>query len=1012
MTTRSSLSAATLAGAALLWFVTPLAAQIHAISEAELAVFKPRHVGPAITGGRIHDVEALPGDPSTIYVATASGGLWKSTNRGVTWSNLWEHMPTSTFGDVAIAPSDPQIVYAGTGEQQNRQSTSWGNGVYRSDDGGVSWTHLGLEETRHTGKVVVHPENPEIVYVAALGNLWRSSPDRGVYRSANGGQNWEKVLFVDDLTGAVDLAINPSDPMTLYAAMYQRQRRTWGFNGGGPGSGIYKTTDGGNDWRELTNGLPHGDKGRIGIAVSRTNPQVLNALVQHAEQSGGYRSEDGGESWEKVSDQNIRPMYYSHVFIDPADENRIYTLATSSHVSEDGGRTFREIASRPTYDVGVHADHHTMWIDPADPEHFYLAGDAGLHETYDRGVTFRRINNLPIGQFYAIGVDNRDPYWIYGGMQDNHSWMGPSASRSWEGIVDDDWRQIGFGDGMYQQAAPDGRTIYVNAQNGNWTRFDNRTGDMMSLALTAPEGEDPYRWDWVSPSLLSRHDPGVVYLGGNRLFISRDRGNSFTSTQDLTRQEDRDDLEIMGVRGADIKLSRNDGTSSYGEIVTIAESPLDPAVLWVGTDDGNVQVTTDGGSSWNEVSGGAVGVRSGTYVSRVAASAEDAGIAYVTFDAHRDGDFAPYVYRAEDYGARWVSLHGGLPEDAGSVNVIVQHPHNPEVLFIGTEHHVFASTDRGESWAKFPQLPTTAYDDIAIQAREGDLVLGTHGRSIIIIDDVSPLARYSASAAEPVVLYDAAPGTIMNYWKDTSYRGQAVFMGDNPVDGTLLTYRLGAGSGPARITVRNAAGETVREMEVPATAGMHRVNWDLRHGYPGASAAWSAHDPSEVPRTLEQRGPFVSPGVLSVELAARGVTVQRSLQVKGDPDLPLTDADYRAREAFLLEVQGLLAEFEGQGSATARQRQLLQRLYRAINGGGVRQGTLYPPTETQREQLDRIKQELDKLRQVPQGHALAAGGGGGETRQVHRSQVRSAHPDPNGTPSKTSQELRMPTSAR
>ena len=953
-------AAAALAIATLLPTATGSLAAQQAITSGELAAFGVRHVGPAVTGGRIHDVEALPHDPSTIYVATASGGLWKSVNRGITWANLWEHMPTSTFGDLAIAPSDPDILYAGTGEQQNRQSTSWGNGVYRSDDAGATWRHLGLEGTLHTGRVQVHPTDPDIVYVAALGNLWRSTPDRGVYRSRDGGQSWDKVLFVDDHTGAIDLVIDPSNPETLYAAMYQRQRRAWGFNGGGPGSGVYKTTDGGDSWRELVDGLPEGDKGRIGIALAPTNPQVLHTLVEHPTESGGYRSEDGGESWSKVSDQNIRPMYYSHVFIDPTNENRVYTLATSSHRSEDGGRTFQEIAERPTYDVGVHADHHSMWIDPNDPEHFYLAGDAGLHETYDRGVTFRRINNLPIGQFYGITVDNQDPYWIYGGMQDNHSWMGPSATRSWEGIVDDEWRQSGFGDGMYQQADPDGRTIYINAQNGSWTRFDNRTGDMMSLRLSAPEGEDPYRWDWVSPSLLSRHDPNVVYLGGNRLFISRDRGDSFVRSDDLTRQLDRDTLRIMGVRGADIALSRNDGTSSFGEIVTLSESPLDPAVLWVGTDDGNVQVSRDGGRSWNEVSGGAPGLPDGAYVSRVAASAEARGTAYVTFDAHRDGDFRPFVYRAVEFGARWTPLHGGLP--SGSVNVIVEHPDNPEVLFIGTEHHVFASTDRGASWARFTSLPTTAYDDMVIHPREKDLVLGTHGRSIIVVDDVGPLARYGATAADAATLYEPRPGTMMNYWKDTSYRAQSVFMGQNPVDGTAVTYRLGPGSGPAMLTVRNGAGEVVRIMGVPSTPGLHRVNWDLRHGLPSSDQPdWTAHDPSEVPRPLEMRGPFVSPGVYTVELSARGLVRTMHASVQGDPDLALTAEDYREREAFLLEILNLNSQLQEAGEGTAEHRRDLMQLYSAINGGGVRQGTLHPPTQTQRDQLERIKRALRRM---------------------------------------------------
>ncbi len=415
---------------------------------------------------------------------------------------------------------------------------------------------------------------------------------------------------------------------------------------------------------------------------------------------------------------------------------------------------------------------------------------------------------------------------------------------------------------------------------------------MMSLRLSAPEGEEPYRWDWVSPSLISRHDPNVVYLGGNRLFISRDREDSFTRTEDLTRRQDRDTLEIMGVRGTDIALSRNDGTSSYGEIVTISESPLDPAVLWVGTDDGNVQVSQDGGRSWNEVSSGAPGLPDGTYVSRVLASAEAPGTAYVTFDAHRDGDFRPYVYRAEDFGARWTALHDDLPSlhddfPSGSVNVIVEHPDNAEVLFIGTEHHVFASTDRGDSWARFPGLPTTSYDDMVIHPREKDLVLGTHGRSIIVIDDVGPLARYGTTAADAAAFYEPGSGTIMNYWKDTSYRAQAVFMGENPADGTAITYRLGPGSGPATLTVRNGAGEVVRVMGVPSGPGLHRVNWDLRHGLPSTDQPeWAPHDATEVPRPLEMRGPFVSPGVYTLDLSARGLVRTRHVSVRGDPIFP------------------------------------------------------------------------------------------------------------------------------
>ncbi|MGD8726792.1 MAG: hypothetical protein PVH40_04055, partial [Gemmatimonadales bacterium] len=555
---------------------TTAAAQAAPITSDQLAALRFRSIGPAVAGGRIHDVEALPDDPSTIYVATASGGIWKSTNKGTTWRPIFDDQPVSTFGDLTIAPSDADILWVGTGEQNNRQSTSWGNGVYRSLDGGETWTHVGLDETRHISRVLVHPTDPDVAYVGALGNLWAPSEARGIYRTTDGGQSWSKLLFVDTLTGVIELEMDPSNPDILYAATYQRLRRAWGMNGGGPGSGIYKSTDAGDSWVELTNGLPLGDKGRIGLAISQTRPSVLHALIEHAEASGVYRTEDGGESWERVNGLNPRPMYYSHITIDPTDDERIYVLATSFSKSENGGRSFVTLPTRPTYDVGVHSDFHAMWIDPQNPSHFYLAGDGGLHETWDMGRTYIKINNIPIGQFYGIGVDMREPYYVYGGMQDNHSWMGPSATRHWIGIINDDWRQIGFGDGMYQQPDPTShRYVYVLAQNGDILRLDAETGDHRNIRPHPPEGEPPYRFDWVTPALVSQHDPAVVYLGGNRLFISRDRGASWERTEDLTHQIDRDTLELMGVRGSEPMLAKNDGTSSFGEITTIAESPLD-----------------------------------------------------------------------------------------------------------------------------------------------------------------------------------------------------------------------------------------------------------------------------------------------------------------------------------------------------------------------------------------------------------------------------------------------------
>ncbi len=655
------------------------AQQTGPVMSSDLRALSFRETGPAVVGGRVHDVEAVPGHPATIYVGAASGGVWKTENGGTTWIPLWDDLPNSSVGDIALAPSDPDIIYVGSGGPNNRQSTLYGSGVWKSTDGGAGWIHLGLTETRHIGRIRIHPRNPDIAYAAALGNLWKANPQRGVFRTTDGGANWSRVLFIDEDTGAVDLVMDPSNPDVLYAATYQRRRRTWGFIGGGPGSGIWKTTDGGDTWRELTDGIPEGDKGRIGLAISMSDPEILNATIEHRSEQGTYRSEDGGETWARVNRLNPRPMYYSHIYIDPVDPDRVYILGSSSSMSEDGGRTFRGIPSAPTYDIGVHGDHHALWIDPDATGNLLLGTDAGLYASRDRGMTWTRINNFAIGQFYAIGADLRNPYWIYGGLQDNHSWMGPSRTRRFIGIINDDWHQIGFSDGMYAVPDPeDHRRVYLDSQNGGIIRMDPETGSSLGIKPVAPEGER-YRFDWCAPIAISPHDHNRIYLGGNRLFISDNGGDSWHATEDLSRALDREQLEIMGRLTDGQTLSRHDGTSTYGEITTISESPLTPGLLWVGTDDGNVQVSRDGGSSWSVVSGRIPVVPDGTYVSRVEASHAVPERAYVTFDAHRDGDFRSFAFVTEDLGRTWRAILAGVP-GPGSINVIREHPGNPELL--------------------------------------------------------------------------------------------------------------------------------------------------------------------------------------------------------------------------------------------------------------------------------------------------------------------------------------------
>lgn len=997
---------------ALLIALTPVVS----IAQSPFDSLHFRSIGPAATGGRIHDVEVDPKDPSTIYVAAASGGIWKTTNHGTFWAPIFEGQSDNTFGDLAIFPGDTRTIWAGTGEQNNRQSTSWGGGVYRSTDGGATWQHLGLGETRHIGRVVVHPSDANVAYVAAVGNLWKPSADRGVYKTTDGGRTWSKILYVDTLTGATDLAMDPRDPSVLYAATYQRLRSTFGFNGGGPGSAIYKTTDGGATWKKLETGIPAGDKGRIALAISQSKPDVLIALVEHATESGTYRSEDAGATWKKMSRSNPRPMYFSAPYIDPTNDKRIWELGVTIFKSEDGGSTFENMPNSPTYDVGLKTDHHTMWIDPRDTRHTLVGGDGGLHESWDLGLTYVRLNNIPIGQFYKIAVDDRDPYWVYGGLQDTHSWMGPSATRHWLGILNQDWKQIGFSDGTGQAVDKSGyRVVYTTSDGGNIQRFDPETGDRLDLKPQPPKGEPPYRWDWDAPVLASRHTAGTVFLGGNRLFISKDFGSTWTRTDDLTRKINRDTLRLMGVWDKDIKISRNDGEAGFSEITTIAESPVDAKVLWVGTDDGNVQVSTDGGKTWRELSAAlsAAGVHDGSYVSRIVASGAARGTAYVSLDQHRVGDFAPYIARTTDFGKTWTLVTTGLPADQ-SVRSIQEYPGKASVIFAGTERSLFVSNDSGARWTRIASnLPTTRYDDIVVHPRTKDLVLGTHGRSIWILDDASPIAEWSAAiAAKPSHLFAVPRATLMQYWEDISNTAHGMFAAENPAEGAVFTYHLAKPAQKVQLIVRGAGGKVIREIAGSTSAGvLHRVSWDLRHVPPPASANAGgfgggeeggggapetgggrggrarADAPVQLPiptHDIGARGPYIAPGTFTVTLNVDGDTTSRTFEVRADPAANATLAQHKTRESFLVDVQGLQVQTEERAadlrtrraSLTGADADRLAALERRLTGGresvraklggvarffngtGAQQGSFLAPTNTHRRVVAEAKTEL------------------------------------------------------
>jgi hypothetical protein len=983
----------------LLIFIPFLSLLGQSISTDQLDQLTFRNIGPSVAGGRIHDIEVLPNDPATVFIASASGGIWKSTNKGTTWKPVFDDQAVSTFGDMAISLSNPDVIYAGSGEQQNRQSTSWGNGIYKSVNQGETWRSIGLEKTYHIARVIIHPENPNIVFVAALGNLWNSSKDRGVYQTTDGGKNWKKVLYIDDMTGVVDMAMDKNNPNILYAATYQRMRKAWGFNGGGPGSGIYKTTDGGKTWNELTGGLPPGEKGRIGLAASKTRSNIIYATIEHADSSGFYRSGNGGRTWKRVNKLNPRPMYYSHIFVDPNNDDIVYMLATEFYRTKDAGKTFYQMPTRPTYDVGVHSDHHTLWINPNNSNHFFLAGDAGLHESWDGGVAYNRLNNIPIGQFYGIGADMEVPYNIYGGMQDNHSWMGPSATRHWLGILADDWKQVGFGDGMYQQPDPESSMLYNASQNGNIIRVDRKTGNMQGLKPFPSDSKEKYRFDWVTPLAISKHSSKKVFLGGNRLFISDNGGDSWERTEDLSSNTNRDSLTIMGVLGADIKLSKNDGTSSYGEIISISESPLWHRVIWVGTDDGNIQVSRDGGEKWEEVSGNITGIPAGSYVSRVLSSIRDRGSAYVTFDRHREGDWKPYVYRTEDYGKTWVPLTRGLP--SGSVNVIAEHPDNPDVLFLGTEHAVYLSVNAGSDWTKFKSnLPTTLYDDLLIHPREKDLVLGTHGRSFWVLDDTSPLAEWSTVYNKPVHVFSVRAATLFHYWKDTSYRAQEEWAGENPPYGAIISYLVNSDVDSVTITVKRRKNQIIRTYRQPVVKGsIQRLAWDLKYPPPSSQQNESKTEGLQKPKPedilpkpahpLDPQGPSVSPGLYSVTIAAGNETSTQPIRVNPDPKLNLKVGDYRQQEKFLVKLMVIyenayamnenlkikikeleeildkddekLINVKDQQKQVNTIRTGATRLASELKGGGVRQGSFFPPTKTHLDRLLRLQALWDNV---------------------------------------------------
>ncbi len=922
-----------------------------------------RSIGPAVTGGRVDDFAVVESDPSTYYVATAAGGVFKTVNHGTTFEPVFDSQSCLSIGDITVAPSDPNVVWVGSGEANNRQSSSWGCGVYKSIDAGKTWTHMGLPESRHIGRIVIDPRNPDLVYVAAGGDLWAASEERGVYQTLDGGKTWTRSLFIDSDTGCSDLAIDPIDPSIIYAAAYQRRRTPAGFNGGGAGSGIYKTSDGGKHWNRMTRGLPGGDNGRIGIDVYRKNPAVVYACVENAD-GGIFRSDDKGETWKKMGAVSMglnafRPMYFSQIRVDPNNDQNVVMAGVSIGWSGDGGKTFETFGG-----ARIHPDTHAIWIDPANSRHILVGCDGGVQTTFDQGKSWDFHNTLPIAQFYEVAYDMRKPYWVYGGLQDNGSWGAPNMSLTGRGVTNADWVNVGGGDGFYCQADPvDANTVYSESQQGSISRLNVSTGERKSVRPVREAGE-AYRFDWNTPILISPHNHNRIYLGGNRLFISDDRGDSWRSTQDLTTNPDRTKIPIMGVMPTPKTLALNDGQESFGEIVTLSESPTQADVLWIGTDDGNVQVSRDDGRSWRNVAERLPASPHGTYVTRVLASAFAPGRAYVALDGHRTADYKPYLFLTEDFGETWRQITNGISLHH-TVKAIREHPRNPSLLFVGTERGAFVSMDRGDMWTEFgPPLSSVPVNDIQVQPRENDLILATHGRGMYILDDIAPFEQLADRAfTGSFLLCDPRPAVEYRTSFSQSWIGNRVFTGDNPPPGASIQYYVRTQSTPtttARIVITDRSGTQVvsEYLGLSAEPGLHRFRWDMRYrgrastevqdtGAVSSSTIGSdfavnddeedgAHlvrrmsrqryftcqTPDATPSTAsaERRtpgprqtpggrgtgfGPRLLPGVYRVRLSIGDEEQMKEIRVEDDPRVRISDHDRRALYELQLRLMNL-----------------------------------------------------------------------------------------------------------
>ncbi|MFZ3340968.1 MAG: glycosyl hydrolase [Terriglobales bacterium] len=864
-----------------------------------------RAIGPAVMGGRISDITGVrQGERLTIYIGSASGGVWRSRDGGTTFKPVFDKEPSLSIGSVAIDPSDPKTVWVGTGESWVRNSVSVGTGVYRSHDEGDNWDSMGLKDSEHVSRILIDPKNGNTVYACALGHLWNSNTERGVYKTTDGGKTWNKILYRNDSTGCADMAMDPQDPGIVYAAMWDVRREPWNFRSGGPGSGLFKSTDAGATWHELRKGLPEGDLGRIGVAVAPSNPKRMYAVVEARNHTALFRSEDAGDSWTEVNNSfNIsgRPFYFARIIVDPKDPDRVYKPGFFFTVSEDAGKSFSSAIDTQGPDEGVHGDFHTLWINPNNPDQMLVGTDGGVYQSLDQATHWRFLNNIPVAQFYHISADMADPYNVYGGLQDNGTWMG--ASRGVDGIPNRAWRVIGMGDGFWSFSDPsDPDYAYAEYQGGRISRFRKSTGESRDIKPLPRGGEPDFRFNWNSPIALSPNQKGTIYLGGQFLFRSRDHGESWDRiSPDLTTNNPaRQHQELSGGLTID-----NSDAEKYETIYTIAESPKNGEVIWAGTDDGNVQVTRDGGKRWTNVVKNIPGLPVDTWVSTIEAGHFDPATAYATFDGHATGDMKTYVYRTKDYGKTWTSI--STPELSGYAHVVREDLVNPNLLFVGTEFGLFISIDSGAHWAQFKgDLPNVAVRDIAIQPRESDLILATHGRGVYILDDLTPLRALTPDMlSKDLVMLPSRPSVLELPADEQRFDGDSAFMGRTLEEAASIVYyqRKRHIFGDLKLDIYDDKGNLLTSIQGDKRRGLNRIEWPERAKPPKVPPAAGL-----VENEFLFFGPQAQEGTYTVKLTKGKEVYTSTFKLVPDPRSKSTPADRALQHKVVTKLYNDLAQ--------------------------------------------------------------------------------------------------------